>query len=242
MKIIDKSDVVQTHVILTDQMTQAWRIIVDAEKENYIKQNKVIEKAIQLLYSYSSYEDQCNALKQLIYEHKNLILIMKILFKKSMILQTVFVLKDRFITLILLSLIQIEVKQTEYITCIDEMLFFLNANTVSKKTLADIQNEKYTHVLTSSELILSNEFQIIVINSAFKKWLDLVVIDEAHLISEWDKDFQTKYAWLEQLHFLFESFISWFVCSATLNAQILKKLKKRAGFENDVIIIHILID
>jgi len=49
-------------------MTQAQRIIIDTEKENYIKQNKAIEKTIQLLYSYSSHENQCNALRQLIYE------------------------------------------------------------------------------------------------------------------------------------------------------------------------------
>ena len=86
-----------------------------------------------------------------------------------MILQTVSVLKDRFIILILLSLTQIGVKQIKYITCIDEMLFLLNVNMISRKTFADIQNEKYTHVLTSLELTLSDEFQIIATNSAFKK-------------------------------------------------------------------------
>ena len=101
-----------------------------------------------------------------------------------MILQTVSVLKDRFITLILLSLTQIEVKQIKYIIHIDEMLFLLNVNMISRKIFADIQNEKYIHVLISSELALSNEFQIIATNSAFKKQLDLVVIDETHLISE----------------------------------------------------------
>ena len=68
MKIINKSDVIQTYVISVNQMTQAQKIIVNAEKEDHTKQNKVIEKAIQLLYSYSSHEDQCNALRQLIYE------------------------------------------------------------------------------------------------------------------------------------------------------------------------------
>ena len=68
MKVIDKSDVVQIHVISVNQMTQTQRIIVNAEKEDHTKQNKVIEKAIQLLYSYSSCEDQHNALRQLIYE------------------------------------------------------------------------------------------------------------------------------------------------------------------------------
>ena len=242
MKVIDKSDVVQIHVISADWVTQAQRIIVNAEKEDHTKQNKAIEKAIQLLYSYSSHEDQHNALRQLIYEWEDLILIAKISFEKSMILQTIFVLKDRFIILILLSLTQIKMKQIKYIIYIDEMFFLLNVNMISRKIFTDIQNEKYTHVLTSSELILNDKFQIIVTNSVFKKWLDLIIIDETHLISEWDRNFWTEYAWLEQLCFLFESFIFWFVCSATLNAEMLKKLKMRTDFKNDIIIIHILID
>jgi len=55
-----------------------------------------------------------------------------------MILQTISVLKNKSIILILLLLTQIEVKQTEYITCINETLFFLNVNIINKKILADI--------------------------------------------------------------------------------------------------------
>ena len=43
-------------------MTSAQSIIADAKKTNKIEQNKIIEKAIQLLYLYSSHEDQHNAL------------------------------------------------------------------------------------------------------------------------------------------------------------------------------------
>ena len=63
MKVINKSNIVQTHVILINWMTQAQKIIINAEKEDYIKQNKVIEKAIQLLYFYSSHENQYDALQ-----------------------------------------------------------------------------------------------------------------------------------------------------------------------------------
>ena len=62
------------------------------------------------------------------------------------------------------------------------MSIFLNEDTISTKTLADIQNEKYTHVLISFKLTVSDKFHIIATNPAFKKWLDLVVIDETYLI------------------------------------------------------------
>ena len=96
------------------------------------------KKIIQLLYFYLSCENQHNALKQFIYKHKDLILIMKISFRKNMILQTISVLKNKSIILILLSLTQIKMKQTEYIIYIDEMLFFFNANIISKKILTNI--------------------------------------------------------------------------------------------------------
>jgi len=38
-------------------MTSAQSIIADAKKANEVEQNKIIKKAIQLLYFYSSHED-----------------------------------------------------------------------------------------------------------------------------------------------------------------------------------------
>ena len=49
-------------------MIQIQKIIIEAKNANEIKQNKVIEKIIQLLYFYSSHEDQHNILQQFIYK------------------------------------------------------------------------------------------------------------------------------------------------------------------------------
>ena len=73
-------------VISADQIDQAQRIIAEAKNTNEAEQNKAIEKAIQLLYFYSSCENQHDALQQLIYKKKNLILIARTSFEKSMIL------------------------------------------------------------------------------------------------------------------------------------------------------------
>ena len=138
IEFVDKADVIQICVILAHQMISAQSIIADTKKANEVEQNKIIEKAIQLLYFYLSCEDQCNALQQLIYKQKNLILIIKILFEKSMILQTASILINRLITLIMLSLNQINHEQTKYIIHINERLFFLNINIISKAVLVNI--------------------------------------------------------------------------------------------------------
>ena len=48
----------------------------------------------------------------------------------------------------------------------------------------NIQNEKYTHILISSELEVSDKFHETATHSIFKKQLTLIVIDEAHLMSQ----------------------------------------------------------
>ena len=80
------------------------------------------------------------------------------------------------------------------------------------------------------------------INPVFKEQLGLVVIDEAHLVSQWGRGFRTDYAWLGQLRSLFGGHVPWFACSATLEAEALKELKKGVGFEDDVTIMCMSID
>ena len=95
-------------VISVNQINQAQRIITEAKNTNEAEQNKVIEKVIQLLYFYLFHESQCDTLQQLIYKQKNLILIIKTLFEKSMILQTAFILIIKSIIMIMLLLNQIK--------------------------------------------------------------------------------------------------------------------------------------
>jgi len=48
--------------VSVNQMIQTQKIIAETKNVNEIKQNKIIEKIIQLLYFYSSHENQHNAL------------------------------------------------------------------------------------------------------------------------------------------------------------------------------------
>jgi len=233
---------VETRTIPTEQVAKAQRVIAGAARAKEAEQNNAIDEAIQLLYPYAPREGQRNALRHLIYKRKDLILIAKTSFGKSMILQAVSLLIRKFITIVVLPLDQIGLEQTEYITCIGGRPFFLNADTISTKLLTDIQNGKYTHILISPELAISDKFHATAIHPAFKERLGLVVIDEAHLVSQWGRRFRTVYARLGQLRALFGSRVPWFACSATLDDEALKKLKEGAGFEDDVAILRTSID
>jgi hypothetical protein len=145
-------------------------------------------------------------------------------------------------TVVVLPLDQIGQEQAEYITRIGGRPCFLNADTISAKVLADIQNGEYTHVLISPELAIGDKFHDTAINPVFKERLGLVVIDEAHLVSQWGRGFRTDYARLGQLRSLFGGRVPWFACSATLEAEALKELKKGVGFDDDVTVMRTSID
>ena len=81
-------------------MAQAQKIIAGATKAKEEEQNKAIDEAIQLLYPYAPREGQRNALRQLIYKRKDLILIAKTSFGKSMILQAAPILISKSITFV----------------------------------------------------------------------------------------------------------------------------------------------
>jgi superfamily II DNA helicase RecQ len=66
----------------------------------------------------------------------------------------------------------------------------------------------------------------------------MIVIDEAHLVSQWGKSFRTDYARLSLLRSLLGTDIPWFACSATLDRKTLLALQKGASFGHDDPIPH----
>ena len=92
------------------------------------------------------------------------------------------------------------------------------------------------------KLIISDKFHNTATYLIFKKWLDLIVVNKAHLMSKWGRNFHSIYMRLGQLWSLFEDDISWFTCFATLDAETLNKVKKRAGFNKNIMIMCIFIN
>jgi superfamily II DNA helicase RecQ len=183
-----------TQVISKAQVVEAQKIISDATKKSEDEQKTVICDAIQLLYPYAPRDGQRDALHHLIYCRKDLILIAKTSFGKSMILQAVSVLLNKSISIVILPLDQIGKEQAEYIKQIGGQPCFLNADTISDKLLKDIRDAEYTHVLMSPELAVSERLCKTILEPKFKDRLALVVVDEAHLVAHWGIKFRTDYS------------------------------------------------
>jgi superfamily II DNA helicase RecQ len=227
------------------QVTEAQQIIKSAADRTREDQDTAIDNAIRKLYPYSPREGQRYALRKLIYNRNDLILIAKTSFGKSMILQSVSILLNKSITTVILPLNQIGEEQAEYIRAIGGTPCFLNSDTMREGgsgLLDQVKAGRYSHVLLSPELAMSREFHSVAIDPGFKERLSLVVIDEAHLVSLWGRNFRKEYARLSQLRSLFGRQIPWFACSATLDAESLKELRVGAGFEDDVEVYRTSID
>jgi hypothetical protein len=223
-----------TQSISKAQVIQAQKIIADARDKSEEKQKTTICDAIQLLYPYAPRDGQRDALHHLIYRREDLILIAKTSFGKSMILQAVSVLINKSISIVILPLDRIGQQQTSYIKQIGGRPCFLNADTISDKLLKDISSGKYTHILMSPELAVSERLRKTILEPKFKDRLALVVVDEAHLVSHWGVKFRTDYSRLNLLRTLIGPKIPWFACSATLDSKTLTDLIKGVGFDAGV--------
>lgn len=225
-----------------NQVAEAQKVILDARGKGEIEENSAIDKAISTLYPYSPRKGQRDALRHLIYRRKDLILIAKTSFGKSMILQAVSILMQKSITIVILPLDQIGKDQVEYITHIGGKPCLLNTDTLNSKLLSQIRKAEFTHILLSPELAIGEKFRPVVIDPVVNDQLSLVVIDEAHLVSQWGRAFRTDYARLSQLRSLLGRDLPWFACSATLDKATLKSLIEGASFSKDVDIMRMSID
>lgn len=217
---------------------QAQKLIRDAIGKNKDEQTQAIKEAIRKLYPYYPRQGQIQALRQLVYFRKDLILIAQTSFGKSMILQAVSLLLAKSITLVIIPLDRIGTEQTKYIEDIGGRPCFLNGETFSSRLLEEIKAGKFTHILLSPELAISDKFCQTAIHSSFQERLALVVVDEVHLVMQWGKDFRTDYARLHQLRSLFGRDVPWFACSATLDEKSLRAVTEGLGFQKDVEILR----
>src|SRR6266487_4484624 len=109
----------------------------------------LLDHIIYKLYSYTDKSDQLKEFHQLIYEQKNLLLIIKTLYNKSMLFQTLTVIQNSDIILLILLLNAIDEKQLTKIKLMLNMKsVLLNHATVNKQILQNIKNEKHTSAIS----------------------------------------------------------------------------------------------
>jgi superfamily II DNA helicase RecQ len=168
--------------VSSGQMKQAQGIINRVVNEDKAAQMNAIDDAITTLYHYNPKPGQREALHHLIYLRKDLILIAGTGFGKSMMLQAVSILLRKSMTIVILPLDQIGNEQSEYIRQIGGIPCFLNRDTISPKLLREVQQRRFTHILISPKLSISDDFRPVASSPSFKQDVSLVVVDEAHLV------------------------------------------------------------
>lgn len=145
-----------------------------------------------LIFRFVLQEAQIDAIYMLFYDHKDLLLLAKTGFEKSLIFQLIlFMLDPTGVVIILMPLKLFQVEQNAMINCIPTgKAIALTGNNNNKQMQEDVATKSYTHVFTSPEIALSKAFQDNILdNWLFASRLLLLVIDEIHLVEKWGKNF-----------------------------------------------------
>ncbi len=98
----------------------------------------------------------------------------------------------------------------------------------------DIMQNKYRVLLTSPEMLLEHpEFSKLIRSSDFMQDVALIVIDEAHCISQWGADFRVKFGELEKLRSYIALDVPILATSATLTPTVLAEIQQKLSYSTD---------
>ena len=207
-------------------------IIQKARRSPESVQITLLDHVIHKLYPYTGKPGQLKGLHRLIFERKDLLLIAKTSYGKSMLFQAPAVIQDSGIALLILPLNAIGEEQLAKIKLMPSAKpVLLNHATVNKRVLQDIKNGKHTHVLLGPEMALGPKFRPISTDPAFKSKVVMVAVDEAHLVEQWGNKFRQEYAKLMMLRERLGARVPWFACSATVSRRTFDLVMSRIGFD-----------
>ena len=156
-----------------------------------------------IFFGFTLYEGQIDAIWTLFYERRDLLLLAKTGFGKSLIFQVL-----PFMTSVIgvvLVLMPLKLLQAEQSAMINKKLpnghaIILNGNNNKENTQCEIARGHYTHVFTSPEIALSKKFKKNILDQhLFTDWLCLLAVDEIHFVEEWGRQFRPPYAEIEKV-------------------------------------------
>ena len=186
-----------------------------------------------IIFGFPLHDAQVEAISTLFYEQRDLLLLAKTGFGKSLIFQLAPFLSARpgvVLTLMPLKLLQAE--QSEMINRIPQGRgIVLNGENNNKRVLEDIAQGGYTHVFTSPEIALSKKFKNCILDqTSFTDRLCLLAVDEIHLVEEWGKNFRPMYAEIEKVRKRIPCHVPLLGVSATLTKSVRSRVLEKAGF------------
>lgn len=107
----------------------------------------------------------------------------------------------------------------------------LNGYNNQESTQQAIVTGDYTHVFTSPEIALLKKFKKNILDqNVFTDRLCLLVVDEIHLVEEWDKQFRPLYAEIKKVQKRIPAHIPPIDVSATMTPSVQAKIVSKAGF------------
>jgi superfamily II DNA helicase RecQ len=171
-----------------------------AAEGDEIKRRSLIAHAVKLLYPFEPHSGQIDCISWMLHEKRDLILVARTSFGKSLIMQVLPCLIPRSIILIILPLLALGFEQEEKIRRLGRFarpVFVHGDNVNSPNLLQDVQQGKYTHILSSPELFTGRRFRPLLRDPTFRSFVKWIVVDELHLVSTWGREFRKSYALLE---------------------------------------------
>lgn len=186
-----------------------------------------------IVFGFRLHEAQIDAIHTLHDEWRDLLLLAKTGFGKSLIFQLMpflTIAPGVVLTLIPLKLLQAE--QSEKINLLPGRKgIVLNGENNTSSVLAEIANGGYSHVFSSPGIALLKKFKQNILDcSSFTKRLCLLAVDEIHLVEEWGKDFRPMYAEIEKVQKRIPCHVSLLGVSVTLTKIVRQRVVERAGF------------
>ena len=228
-----------------DDHDTEWAAFLDTldNAKGIDQQTEKVAEGIRRLYPYEGRKEQVEAIRALIYDREDLILIAKTSFGKSMIPQAVSALRRNTITIMIIPLTALGEEQYHKMERLPGCKpCLLTAKTITKMVMRKIRNSEYTHILLSPELANSPEFSNVATDPIFKSRVGLVVVDELHVVKQWGREFRKQYGRLSSLRRKLGTGIPWFGTTATLPDATLEAVKKSVAFKEDVRVIRTSVD
>ncbi|KAF8317295.1 P-loop containing nucleoside triphosphate hydrolase protein [Cantharellus anzutake] len=101
--------------------------------------------------------------------------------------------------------------------------------------VSEIKCLQFRTVVLSPELAVDPHFMRIWNEPKIKKKINRVIIDEAHCVSQWGRDFRSSYLHLSCLHAVLGE-VSWYLTSATLHSHVLQDTLRIIGLHRNTMI------
>ncbi len=198
---------------------------------------------LRRIFEYDSKEKQLNVVHTLRVKKQDVMLITKTKYEKSMIFHFISLFKFNSIILMIMSLNAFEKDQVSIIekfenvnNLICDRFCVYNSKTSSFRLLKKIKKKCYIHVLINSKMIIQNAiFKKMLQDSSFQERLNLIIVDEIHLIFQWF-EWRKTYECLEEFRSIVFRFIFFFVISTTLITFMINELIDSLRLNNSKII------